>query len=167
MHSQMTIGKKLVFCFAAMLIAMFGLGTSSWYSMGKLGSLLDTAVNKTATKLELCGHLSKTLSDMVSQERSIALRASIKDWGNVEQHKRTFAAKIAEADNDLKEIGLLLVTDAGRQAIDSLQTSLTAWQGAHHRGQNHARPNDRAAGSGEGGANPEGPESGRRQRGCG
>jgi methyl-accepting chemotaxis protein len=131
MHSQMTIGKKLVFCFAAMLIAMFGLGTSSWYSMGKLGSLLDTAVNKTATKLELCGHLSKTLSDMVSQERSIALRASIKDWGNVEQHKRTFAAKIAEADNDLKEIGLLLVTDAGRQAIDSLQTSLTAWQGAH------------------------------------
>src|ERR1022692_695897 len=97
----MTIRKKLGNWFAPKLKAMYGSSTPSRHSIVKLASLPETDLNKTATKLELCGRLSKTLSDMVSQERSIALRASIKDWGNVEQHKRTFAAKIAEADNDL------------------------------------------------------------------
>ena len=131
MHSQMTIGKKLVFCFTAMFIAMFGLGTSSWYSMGKLGRMLDTAANATAKKLELCGHLGKTLSDMGSLERGAALRVSISDQGGVEQNKQAFAAKMAEADNDLKELRPLLVTEAGRQAAETAQASLAAWQGAH------------------------------------
>jgi methyl-accepting chemotaxis protein/methyl-accepting chemotaxis protein-1 (serine sensor receptor) len=121
----------MILCFAAMLTAAFGLGASSWYSLGKLGGLLDTATGKTAKKLLLCGHLTRTLSDMGSHERSIALRVAIKDWSAVEQHKRIFDTETAEADTDMKEIRPMLVTEAGRQALDVIQNSLAAWQGVH------------------------------------
>jgi len=99
--------------------------------MGKLGGLLDTAINKNARKAVIWGNLNKTLSDMGSQERSIALSVAIKDWGAEEQHKRIFDAKMAEADADLKEGRPLLVLEAGRQAADVVQASLAAWQGVH------------------------------------
>src|ERR1017187_6104433 len=131
MNSQMTIGKKLVLCFAAMLIAMFGLGYSSWYSMGKLGSLLDTAVNKTATKLALSGHLGNTLTSMGSTERGTVIRAAMKDTGKVEQYGQVFDQKVVEADNDLKELRPMLITEVGRQAAETIVTGLAAWQSAH------------------------------------
>jgi methyl-accepting chemotaxis protein/methyl-accepting chemotaxis protein-1 (serine sensor receptor) len=130
MHSQMTIGKKLIFCFAAMLAAALGLGYSSWHSSEKLGGMLDTAVNKTAKKVALQNHFAKTLSDMGSIERGTIVRVALDDMGTVERYKQVFAAKLAEADKDLKEFRPMLVTEAGRQATDSLQASLAAWQSA-------------------------------------
>ena len=131
MRSQMTIGKKLALCFAALNITMIGLGYSSWYSIGKLGGMLNTAVNQTATKLELCGHLGKTLSDMGSLERGAALRVAINNEDGVEQNKQAFAAEMAQAENDLKELRPLLATEAGRQGAEAAQVSLAAWHTAH------------------------------------
>jgi methyl-accepting chemotaxis protein len=131
MHSQMTIGKKLFLCFAAMLVAALGLVGSSWYAIGKLGGLLETATNETARKLELCGRLDRNLSDMGSLERGMALRVASNEWDKVEQYKQTFAAKTVEADKDLKELRPLMVSETARQGADALQVSLGTWQEAH------------------------------------
>jgi len=131
MHSQMTIGKKLIVCFAAMLMAALGLGYSSWSSVGKLGGLLDSAVNKTANKLALAANLGKTLSEMSSLERGIAFRTATKDAGTAEQYGQLFEQKVGQADNDLKEIRPLLVDETGRQTVETAQTSLAAWQSVH------------------------------------
>jgi methyl-accepting chemotaxis protein/methyl-accepting chemotaxis protein-1 (serine sensor receptor) len=131
MRSQMTIGKKLIICFAAMLMAALGLGYTSWSSIGKLSGLLDTAVEKTAQKMNICGDLGKTLSEMESLERGMGLRVATQDPELVEQYQQAFAAKAAKAERGLNELRPLLVTDAARQAADALQVSLAAWQGAH------------------------------------
>ena len=131
MNSQMTIGKKLTLCFAAMLTVALGMAYSSWYWTGKIVGLLDTAVAKTARKQELCGELGKTLAEMGSQDRAIALRVWGDDQNKVEEYKQAFRASSAAADSDLKELRPLLVTDAGRQAVEALHTSLAAWQGLH------------------------------------
>jgi len=114
-------------------MAALGLGYSSWSSTGKLGGMLDTAVTKTAKKLELCAHLGKTLSDMGSIERGTVVRVAIKDAAKIEQYKQQFDQKAGQADNDLKELRPLLVTEAGRQADENIQASLAAWQGAHRQ----------------------------------
>ena len=131
MNSQMTISKKLILCFAAMVVAALGLGYTGWSSIGKLGGMLDTSVTRTARKLELCGHLGKTMSDMGSVERGTIVRVAMKDGARIEQYEQLFDQKAAQADNDLKEIQPLLVTEAGRQADETLQASLAAWQSAH------------------------------------
>jgi len=95
--------------------------------------MLDTAVTKTAKKLELCAHLGKTLSDMGSIERGTVVRVAIKDAAKIEQYKQQFDQKAGQADNDLKELRPLLVTEAGRQADENIQASLAAWQGAHRQ----------------------------------
>ena len=78
MHSQMTIGKKLFLCFGTMLMAALGLGYSSWYSIGKLGGLLETsASDAVGRRLQLCGDLNKALSDLGSLERGIAFRVAV------------------------------------------------------------------------------------------
>jgi len=131
MNSQMTISKKLILCFGAMVVAALGLGYTSWSSIGKLGGMLDTAVTKTAKKLELCGHLGKTLSDMGSIERGTVVRVVMKDAAKIEQYSQRFDQEVGQANNDLKEIQPLLLTDAGRQADETMQASLAAWQAAH------------------------------------
>jgi methyl-accepting chemotaxis protein/methyl-accepting chemotaxis protein-1 (serine sensor receptor) len=130
MDSQMTIGKKLIFCFAAMLTAALGLGYSSWHSAGLLGGLLDTAIGKAARIQELGGRLDKTLSDMGSIERGTALRVSVDDPDSVEENRRAFAAKLAQADNDVKEIRATVVFEAGRQQLDAVTATLAVWQSA-------------------------------------
>jgi methyl-accepting chemotaxis protein len=139
MHSQMTIGKKLILCFGAMLLAALGLGYSAWYSAGKLGGLLDTDMNKTAAKLTLSGDLSRSLADMASLDRGIALLVATNDLEKVERYKQAFVAKATEADKDLKELRPLLATETARQAADAVQVSLTAWQGAHQELLNAGR----------------------------
>jgi len=130
-RTQITIGKKLTLCFAAMLAAALGLGYSSWSATGKITGLLDTSINRTAAKLALAGHLGKTMSDLASLERGIAFRTAMKDAGAVEQYGLAFDEKVLQANNDLKEFRPLVVTEAGRQAIETAQTSIAAWQTAH------------------------------------
>ena len=131
MPSQMTIGKKLTLGYAGTLMAALGLGYSSWYSTGKLGGMLDTAVNQTAKKLELCGHIGKTLSDMESLERVLAIRGATKETETFAQYRQLFDQKIVQADNDLKDLRPLLVLEAGRQAAETVQASLANWRSAH------------------------------------
>jgi hypothetical protein len=57
MDSSMTIGKKLVLCFGAMLALVLGMGYSSLSSVGTLSTELDSAVNKTARKTELAAQI--------------------------------------------------------------------------------------------------------------
>ncbi len=59
MKSQMTIGKQLMLCFGAMLALVLCLGTSSLYSVGNLGTALDSAANKTARKTEMAGEIAR------------------------------------------------------------------------------------------------------------
>ncbi|MGD0365441.1 MAG: methyl-accepting chemotaxis protein [Bryobacteraceae bacterium] len=131
MRSQMTIGKKLILCLAAMLLAVLGLAYSSWWATGKLGGLLDSAINKTAVKMDLCGNLGKAVAEMGSLERGAALSVAMNDLHLLDQYKQGFAREAADADRDLKEFRPLIVTETGRQAVDSVLASLAAWQGAH------------------------------------
>jgi methyl-accepting chemotaxis protein len=52
---QLTVGKKLTLGVAALVLSVLGLGGTSLIAISTLGNSLDTAVNKTARKLDLAG----------------------------------------------------------------------------------------------------------------
>ena len=131
MGFQMTIGKKLALCFAAMLLVSGALSMSSWLSAGKLGALLDTAANRTARKQHLCGRMGKLVAEMESLETELVLSSAVESGRGVQRYQREFNGKLAEMEGNQKEMTALVVTDTGRQLVAALAASLAWWRAAH------------------------------------
>jgi len=131
MKSQMTIGKKLLLCFGAMLVALIGLGYSSWSSIGGLSALLDKAVHKTAVKTEMAGRMAMDVGDMLSIDRGIAFRLLRDERDKMAQYNQTFAERSADVEKLVASFRTMVETDAGREALNSIQSRLTEWQSAH------------------------------------
>ena len=127
MKSQMTIGKKLMLSFSALLALMLGLAYSSLSSTGTLSAELDTAINKTAKKTELAGQIQTAVSDMRAGQRGLILFSMLKDAPKVEMARETFRAASARVEKAMVEIRPMLVTEVGRQAVDTIQVQTGAW----------------------------------------
>lgn len=117
--------------FGAMLAMVLMLGYSSLSSIGTLTENLDTAVNSSAKKIAGSADFNGDTSDMVALEARMGLRAMIGDMATVEKYNQAFGEKAAHADQVLKEMRPLLITDAGRAAADVMQSGLIAWKSAH------------------------------------
>ena len=131
MGSQMTVGKKLLLSFGAILALLLLLGYSSFSAIGTLTQSLDTAVNSSAKKLAAAADFNGDASEMVALEARIGLRTMIGDSATAQKYDRRYSEKIESADRNLKEIRPLLVTDAGRAAADAMQSGLAAWKTVH------------------------------------
>jgi len=127
MKSQMTIGKKLTLCFGALLLLVLGLAYASLSSVGTLSAALDTAVNQTAKKTELAGQVLIAISDMRAGQRGLILFSSLKDTSKVEMAREGFRAAATRIDNLMAEIRPLLVTEAGRRAVETIHAQTGAW----------------------------------------
>lgn len=127
MKSQMTIGKKLTLGFGALLALVIGLGYSSLSSVGTLSSELDLAVNKTARKTELAGQIQTAVSDMRAGQRGLVLFSMLKDPPKVEMAREAFRTASTRIEKLMAEIRPMLVTEAGRQAVDTIQAPWGTW----------------------------------------
>jgi methyl-accepting chemotaxis protein/methyl-accepting chemotaxis protein-1 (serine sensor receptor) len=123
----MTIGKKLTLCFGALLLLVLGLAYASLSSVGTLSAALDTAVNQTAKKTELAGQVLIAISDMRAGQRGLILFSSLKDTSKVEMAREGFRAAATRIDNLMAEIRPLLVTEAGRRAVETIHAQTGAW----------------------------------------
>lgn len=129
MNSQMTIGKKLTLAFGVMLALVLGLAYSALSSVGGLGEILDTQMNKTAKKTELSGLISTSSYQMRTGQRGIIIYSSVfKDPAKVEQGKELYRAGSDAMQKAIAEYRPLLSTEAGRQALDGIQADLNAWE---------------------------------------
>jgi methyl-accepting chemotaxis protein len=131
MTSQMTVGKKLLLGFSAILALVLALGYASVSSIGTLTENLDTAVNSSAKKIAGSADFNGDTSDMVAFEARMGLRAMIGDTAAVDKYHQAFGEKAAHADQTLKDVRPLLITDAGRSAADAMQSGLAAWKSVH------------------------------------
>jgi hypothetical protein len=80
----MTIGKKLMLAFGAMLALVLGLAYSSLSSTSSLGQELDTTVNVTAKKTDWIGQIDTATSDLRVGQRGVVLYSILKDPARVE-----------------------------------------------------------------------------------
>ncbi|MGD0300623.1 MAG: hypothetical protein ABSE86_26355 [Bryobacteraceae bacterium] len=92
MRTPMTIGKKLMFAIGGMLAVLLGLAYSSFSSLGTLGTLLDTAVNKTAKKMVLVGSIEVAVEHLRTAQRGVILYSMLKNPAVVNKSKELFSS---------------------------------------------------------------------------
>ena len=117
MLSKMTIGKKLMTAFGAMLVIAIGLVTSSLYSIGGLGKELDKAVNLTAKKILSMEEMRVNLVSLRYSLRGAMLYAMHNEPGKAASNQKDFAEEVSRLNQIIKEVKPLLVTDRGRNDV--------------------------------------------------
>lgn len=128
MKSQMTIGKKLILGYVAMLAAALLLAASSLYSLGHVGAELDKTVNNTGKKVALIGEIQANLFKMRSCQRGVMLFAIHNLPEKVQSNKQEFETRGNNVLEIVSELKPLLVTEAGRQAAAFIETELPTFR---------------------------------------
>ena len=126
----MSIGKKLITSFVAMLLVTLVLGIASLIAIRKLSASLDTAVNKTTKKVELIADISTARSDLLAAQRGVIMFTFAKSPAGVERSKRLFETAAGTWAKRVSELRPLLVTDEGRALTSQLESGLAAWRSA-------------------------------------
>lgn len=122
--SRMNIEKKLILSFAGLLAVAFGLGVSSLFSIGSLGGALQTATDLTAKKVFLIAELQGQLFRLRSCQRGVMLFAMHNLVDKVQSNKQEFESRAAGVEQIAREIKPMLVTDAARNSLASIETEL-------------------------------------------
>ncbi len=122
--SHFTIGKKLAVTSGAMLLAAIGLAVSSLYSIGKLGEELDTAVTKTAKKILLAEELRGDFFKMRTSQRGVMLYSVESVPEKVQRSRQEFETLHANAEQLMRDLKPLLVTEQAKRAVSVLQSEL-------------------------------------------
>jgi methyl-accepting chemotaxis protein/methyl-accepting chemotaxis protein-1 (serine sensor receptor) len=127
MKSQMTIGRKLTLAFGAMLALVLGLGYSALSTAGNLGDALDTEINNTAKKIEIASAIAANVSQMRMGQRSVVMYTLLKAPAKADQSQELFRSGYDSLLKNIAEIRPLLVKPAAFQALNNIETALSAW----------------------------------------
>lgn len=127
MFAQMTIGKKLGFTLGFMVALILGLGAVAWYAVSSLSQELDTAINKTAVKVDMAEDVAKRMNEVSENVRGAMLGYMNHDpkFAESSQEKITNARQLL--DERLKTMQPLLDNAEAKSAAESIDQDLAAY----------------------------------------
>ena len=128
MFAQMTIGKKLMTGFSALLVCLLGLSYFSLSAVGSLSGDLDQMANRTAREVDLSGTINGTTAGMRAESRALILAAALKNTGDLEKARSGFGNLSTLMDQTIREIRPLCYTERGKKAVDQVESGLSAWK---------------------------------------
>lgn len=128
MLSQMTIGKKLTSAFGGMVVLVLGLGGAAYWSVGNLGSELEEAVKVTAKKLDVVNALRARVQELVATNRGVQLAYVNNDTERARANMQKLDAAYNRIGAQIQEIRPLLHTEAGKAALNLIQTHIASWK---------------------------------------
>jgi methyl-accepting chemotaxis protein/methyl-accepting chemotaxis protein-1 (serine sensor receptor) len=124
----MTIGKKLILSFGAMLMVTLGLAYSTLSSIAAISGQLETAVNATAQKVEIVHEIDKAASAMRVGQRGLILFSVLKQPDRAEQGRQQFLAATRRTNELLSELRRLLISEESRRDAATIESSVEAWK---------------------------------------
>lgn len=127
--SEMTIGKKLMLGFAALLVVALGLSVAYLYSVSSLGGELKTAADVTAKKVFLMSELQGNVFRMRSSQRGVMLYSLAKVSERAQSNQQDFETRAARVEQIVGQIKPLLVVEKSRQQVASIETELPQLKG--------------------------------------
>jgi methyl-accepting chemotaxis protein len=127
MFAQMTIVKKLGISLGLLVLLTLGLGYVSWRAVTNLSMELDTAIHKTAVKVDLLANVGKRLNEVAAADRGIMLGYMNKDDEFVQRNRVKMDAARKHIDEQMSEIRPLLVTAQGKVLMDGMDQDLTTF----------------------------------------
>jgi methyl-accepting chemotaxis protein len=100
----MTIEKKLLAGFGALLFVTIFLGIAAIRSIGNLGNNLDQMGHERAHLLYLTGDANKTTTDMLATMRGILARGYMKDYSKMQTYHEHFGVDVEKLRAEVGEI---------------------------------------------------------------
>jgi methyl-accepting chemotaxis protein len=121
MKSGMTITNKLLLSFGVAMALTLGACFLAFGIAGSLGGTVGKLANVSARRLTLAGDLDLAITEQISAERAILVRAYMKDTAAMAKYNQEFGESAARAAKDLDELVPLLETDEGRRLVEELK----------------------------------------------
>jgi methyl-accepting chemotaxis protein/methyl-accepting chemotaxis protein-1 (serine sensor receptor) len=118
---------KLIWAFAAFLVLVMALSVESYFAVSSVSGHLDEAVNRTTAKLDLVQAMGKRFQEMVAATRGAHIARAAKSNEAATKLEAQFDAAAKRLDEQLEELRPLLVTDEGRQALETIGRRIEAW----------------------------------------
>jgi methyl-accepting chemotaxis protein/methyl-accepting chemotaxis protein-1 (serine sensor receptor) len=122
--SQITIGKKLMMGFGALLLVTLALAGGYLYSVRNLAESLKTATDLTAKKIFLASELEGQLFQLRSCQRGVMLFTLEKLTEQAQKNKQEFETRAAGAETLRKELDPLLRLPQARKDLALIETEL-------------------------------------------
>jgi hypothetical protein len=141
----MSLGRKLVTAYAAMGLLTLGLGGSAVISVGRLGGLLETAINRDAYKLDLLVDISTDLAKMRASYRGVLAYSQAGDAALVDASKREFEASASELRERMASLRVDISTERGLAAWSSLDRAIPEYIGGYQTAAQRSASGDNAS----------------------
>ena len=142
MFEQMTIGKKLGISLGALLTLTLGLGYTAWHAVSSLGDELDTAVIKTAPKLDYANAIGRRVSEMVASNRAVMLGYVNHDTAFAEANLKKMDDARKILDERMKDIRPLLVLPEAIRSFDDIAKATDNFEGLARQYQELGKAGD-------------------------
>ena len=127
MFAQMTIVKKLGISLGVLVLLTLSLGYVAWRAVTNLSTELDTAIHKTAVKIDLTAGVGKRLNEVAVADRGIMLGYMNKDDDFVQRNTLRMEDARKQIDEQMKAMRPLLVTAEGKALMDGMDQDLAAF----------------------------------------
>ncbi len=127
MFARMTIAKKLGISLGVLVLLTLGLGYVSWRAVTSLSMELDTAIHKTAVKIDLTANVGKRLNEVALADRGIMLGYMNKDQDFVRRNTVKMEDARKRVDEQMTEMRPLLVTAEGKALMDGMDQDLASF----------------------------------------
>jgi len=122
-----TFKQQMIFSLGGILsVAILAQGFAAW-NASRLARDLETAVTKTAIKLDLTNALRQRCQEMAASQRASWIRSSNGDSAGAEKAIAKFKKASARTREQIAEIRPLLAADEGRAQLAAIESALTAW----------------------------------------
>src|SRR5574340_277004 len=123
MKSQMTIGKKLFLSSGAALVLTMAVAFVALQSIGALGDSIHRLIHVEMKTQFLAGEVKNAVSDAISLERGIMVRAFMKDHATIQKYNGQFRETLVQYGKYLSEIAPMLDSEEARRMCEKLQTT--------------------------------------------
>jgi methyl-accepting chemotaxis protein len=133
MRSQMTIGKKLLMSFGAMLALTVVVSVVSLLGSSSLGAQVGSITKVEARKQFLAGEINTVTSDFIAEERGILVRGLLKEQAKMDEYNQDFRDSSALLKKRVDELALLAETADGRRLVAELQNNFDSISQIHEK----------------------------------
>jgi len=123
----MSLTRKLMISFGAMLGLVLLLGLGALLVTRDLTGDLDHAANVTARQQYLAGEVNAATSELTSLERGSVLAAMLGDRPHVDEYQQRFRGKSDALRKVLSELARLAATRSARRSESKPWTSRPRW----------------------------------------
>ncbi|HVX67570.1 MAG TPA: methyl-accepting chemotaxis protein [Bryobacteraceae bacterium] len=127
----MSLSRKLVVGFGAILVLTFVLAVAALTSMSVMRAEIGRVADQHAVRVDLAGQISTGAAQMLRLENGIILRLILQDQTRSEAYKQAFQTTSAKVQSLIRQMEQIPGGDDDKARLESIRGGVERWIGMH------------------------------------